>query len=193
MARATETPVVQPAPSDSRDRCQHRSHNDPIASVALRGLVAGDRDGDASQTRSREQHGGRGQPAGSAKPCDGGGEEGDAPGTERGELPGVHRVADDQRHGAAVAEHRAKIEQGTGCGYTAGRGARHDRRGNQEGHGRGGRAEEKRRLWPGQSVAETGDGEGHGAGDATPAACQDTARDCAGPSKGSAIAFRPGI
>ena len=49
MARATETPVVQPAASDSRDRCQHRSQNDPIASVALRGLVAGDRDGDASE------------------------------------------------------------------------------------------------------------------------------------------------
>src|SRR4051794_39768780 len=27
----------------------------------------------------------------------------------------------------------------------------------------------------------------------TPAACQDTARDCALPSSGSAIAFRPGI
>ena len=39
------------------------------------------------------------------------GEKCHRPGPQGGKLPGMHRVADDPRHGAAVPEHRPEVEQ----------------------------------------------------------------------------------
>ena len=147
---------------------------------------------------SGEQHRRAGIQTGRAVPGDGGGEERHRPGAQRRKLPGVHGVPGDPgraprgcgipggspaaRRGGSPVPRRGRVAGITVSGNAEGA---ERRRRHRTGRRRTGPASVSNRL------ADTAKESAPAM--PTPAACQDTARDCATPSSGSAIAFSPGM
>ena len=138
---------------------------------------------------------GPGSQAGAPSRAARGGQERHRPGAQGRQLPGVHRVADDPGHGAAVAEYRPEVQQRP-CWRRCRRGP--GRRASPSPQWRRRLAaamapNRKAALGPASASNRLAAAKESAPAMPTPAACQDTARDCAAPSSGSAIAFSPGM